>query len=245
MFSLSIMAATPVAIADTLFGPFDKRDLNGFVHLNRRQDNCTSQCTIFETIIQCSDAACVCSTANNASARFAACTACIEQIDPAIASNITLATEVCSNCESQCGTTLDAQLQAVSCNSLECACSVFASVGETDVTTCANCLKPFSSTAASGLLDLVQECNSFTAPSSTAGSPALSTTNAASSSVSGLASASKSTAQPPSTVSSTGSSAPLSTNTHSAALRLEPEVYGALSWMIMTLGVFAFTVLLV
>src|SRR5277367_5260869 len=111
--------------------------------LHRRQLGfCTSECDPIAPVFGgCnSTGQCVCPTLNAAGPTVVnACVTCIAPLAPTIASNISLAAEVCSTCEAQCTDTLIAYVQSGSCNTTQCICSLYTVVGAAEITNCTNC----------------------------------------------------------------------------------------------------------
>ena len=238
--------ATIATYAGALSHSSQKRHVNfrhELTHLNRRQfNNCTPQCAPVGQALAYNNTPCLCPIFNIAGLEVDACTSCLQPVEPLVASNITLLSQVCLHCQSQCSTTLTAYIGALACNSTACECALYVPVGGAAISACANCANTFNPAIAAGLIQIAEQCNisipsSSTATTSTTQMSSASTTQISPTSTSATSLLSSSSA------SSAVAAVTLPTVSNSAAFHLEPQVYRTFSWMIMTLGVFGYAFL--
>ena len=166
----------------------------GFNSLSRRQSSepCIAECGIFYAALECNTTGCICADFNaGGSAAVSNCTNCLQSASPPLASNITLFAQVCTNCSTQCDTTLAGYIATLSCNTTACECAYYAAIGAPNITTCANCIQPFAPADAAGVIEFAQACGVIPTNSSvsTSASASLSSASASASAKSGSPSA--------------------------------------------------------
>ena len=215
-----------------------KRSPFDLLSLQRRQlDPCANECYPIAPIFGgCnSTGQCVCPTLNAAGPAIVnACVTCLAPLAPTIASNISLAEEVCSTCEAPCTDTLIAYVQSGSCNTTQCICSYYATVGAAEISNCTNCVETFNLEFANGVLELAQACGIVAVNSSMPGYNS-SSPNATSSGNITIPTVTTSAAAAPST---TGSS------NVSGAMRFVDALFSKFIWITIILGIAGFIYIL-
>src|SRR5947207_12288949 len=125
-------------------------------HLQSRQLQCIQQgapCVSIYPAISCTTAECICPILKAAgSAVINTCASCLQSTRATEASELVLLGSVCSMCDSQCSSVINAIIQAYTeCQALTgtCACPIIIAPGSAYYTTCASCIRAFDASGAS------------------------------------------------------------------------------------------------